>query len=211
MAGGRGGERLRAVGHTGSIDASPEWDPLFQGALASARLHGLAHEVLTGAEVNARFPGYRLPEQHRAVFQPDGGLIASERAVVAHITLAQAAGAMVRARERVLGWEAGASGEGVTVITERGRYEAGRLVLTAGAWMGEAGANARWPRRGGAAGAGLAAATSAGAVQHCPAFRCSIFRSRKAAITACRSMRCRASSSAVITIRENRASRDAAA
>ncbi len=122
---------------TGSVDASPEWDPLFQGALASARLHGLRHEVLTGAEVNARFPGYRLPERHRAVFQPDGGLIASERAVVAHIALAQANAAVVRAREKVLGWEAAGGGEGVTVTTSRGRYQAGRLVLTAGAWMGE--------------------------------------------------------------------------
>ncbi len=120
---------------TGSIDASPEWDPLFQGALASARLHDLEHEVLTGAEVNARFPGYRLPERHAAVFQPDGGLVASERAVVAHTELAQASGAVVHAREQVLGWQASGSGEGVTVTTGRGRYEAARLVLTAGAWM----------------------------------------------------------------------------
>jgi sarcosine oxidase len=120
---------------TGSIDASPEWDPLFQGALASAVEHGLRHEVLTGEAVNARFPGYRLPGSHRAVFQPDGGLIASERAIVTHVGLAQAAGAEIRARERVLGWEA--VGDGVRVTTERGVYEAGRLVLCAGAWMGE--------------------------------------------------------------------------
>ncbi len=122
---------------TGSVDASPESDPLFQGALESARLHGLKHEVLTGDAVNARFPGYRLPAAHRAVFQPDGGLVASERAVVAHIELAQARGAVVHAREPVLGWHANAGGDGVTVTTARGRYEASRLVLTAGAWMAE--------------------------------------------------------------------------
>ena len=69
------GERLLVT--TGSIDAGPEGDALFEGALASARLHGLPHEVLTGAQVNARFPGYRLPPGLRAVFQPDGGLIAN--------------------------------------------------------------------------------------------------------------------------------------
>ncbi len=120
---------------TGSVDSSSEWDPLFQGALASARLHDLPHEVLTGDEVNARFPGYRLPASHRAVFQPEGGLVASERAVVAHTELAQASGAVVHAREPVLGWQAAGSGEGVTVTTARGRYHASRLVLTAGAWM----------------------------------------------------------------------------
>ncbi len=120
---------------TGSIDASAEREALFQGALASARLHDLPHEVLTGEAVNARFPGYRLPASHRAVFQPEGGLVASERAVVAHIELAQASGAVVRAREPVLGWQAAGSGEGVTVTTGGGRYHASRLVLTAGAWM----------------------------------------------------------------------------
>jgi sarcosine oxidase len=122
---------------TGSIDASAEDDPLFQGALASARLHGLAHEVLTGAEVNERFPGYNLPPGLRAVFQPQGGLVASERAIVAHVGMAQALGADIRARERVLDWTADANGEGVAVVTDKGTYRAARLVLTAGAWAGE--------------------------------------------------------------------------
>jgi sarcosine oxidase len=135
-------EAERATGETllvttGSIDGGPEDDELFQGALASARLHNLAHEVLTGAEVNERFPGYRLPAATRAVLQPRGGLIASERAVVAHVRAAQAAGAEIRAREQVLGWEANPSGEGVVVRTDKGRHEAARLVITAGAWMGE--------------------------------------------------------------------------
>ena len=128
------GEELLVT--TGSIDAGPEDDPLFQGALASARLHGLAHEVLDGAAVNDRFPGYRLPHASRAVFQPQGGLIASERAIVAHVRAAQAAGAVIQARERVLDWEVKPSGT-VEVRTSKGTYEAGRLVLTAGAWMGE--------------------------------------------------------------------------
>jgi sarcosine oxidase len=122
---------------TGSVDASPEDDPLFNGALGAARAHDLPHEVLTGAEVNERFPGYRLPEGHRAVYQPEGGLVASERAIVAHVGLAQAHGADIRARERVLDWTADPGGEGVTVVTDKGRYRAARLVLTAGAWAGE--------------------------------------------------------------------------
>jgi sarcosine oxidase len=79
-----------------------------------------------------------------AVFQPDGGLVASERAIVTHCALAQAAGATLHARERVLGWDAHPGNEGVTVTTDRGRYTAGRLVLAAGAWMAEL---AGWPPR----------------------------------------------------------------
>jgi sarcosine oxidase len=122
---------------TGSIDAGREDGELFGGALASARLHELPHEVLTGAEVNARYPGYNLPSTLRAIFQPQGGLLASERAIVAHVNAAMSFGAEIHARERVLGWDAHPVGEGVVVTTDRGRYEAGRLVLTAGAWIGE--------------------------------------------------------------------------
>ena len=121
----------------GSIDGGIEDGPVFQGALDSARQHDLAHEVLTGTQVSARFPGYRLPAEFRAVLQPEGGYVMSEQAIVAHVLAAQAAGAEIHARERVLGWEARPGGEGVTVTTDRGRYEAGRLVLTAGAWMAD--------------------------------------------------------------------------
>jgi sarcosine oxidase len=122
---------------TGSIDASPKDDPLFQGALASARQHNLTHEILTGAQVNERFPGYNLPAAHRAIFQPQGGLIASERAIIAHVEMAQALGAAIHAREAVSSWEAGPAGEGVTVVTEKAAYHADKLILTAGAWIGE--------------------------------------------------------------------------
>jgi sarcosine oxidase len=128
------GEQLLVV--TGSIDAGPEGGGLFHGALTSARLHDLPHEILTGAAVNDRFPGYRLPAHIRAVFQPEGGFIGSERAIVAHVRAAQAAGADIRARERVLGWEAPGGGA-VEVTTDKGRYAAANLILTAGAWMGE--------------------------------------------------------------------------
>ncbi len=128
------GEQLLVT--TGSIDAGPDDSELFQGALSSARLHHLDHEVLTGAQITDRFSAYRLPATHRAVFQPDGGFIASERAIVAHVRAAQASGAEIHARERVLAWEPRGSG-GVSVITDKGRYTAARLVLTAGAWIGE--------------------------------------------------------------------------
>ena len=93
--------------------------------------------MLTGAEINDRFAGYRLPADFRAVFQAEGGLVASERAVVAHARAAQAHGADIRAREQVLEWSVGASGDGVVVKTDKGRYEAERLVIAAGAWMGD--------------------------------------------------------------------------
>jgi sarcosine oxidase len=122
---------------TGSIDASREGQQPFQGALESAQAHGIEHQILSGREVNARFPGYRLPDDFAALYQPQGGFIASERAIVAHVIAAQTLGADIRAREKLLHWKASPGGEGVVVTTAKGRYEAASLILTCGAWMGE--------------------------------------------------------------------------
>jgi sarcosine oxidase len=124
------GEQLLHI--TGSIDAGPADDRCFGGSLESCKLHDLPHEVLDGTEVNRRFPGYRLPASTMAVLQPDGGFLMSERCIVAHVVAAQALGAEIRARQRVLNWEP--RGDGVSVETDHGSYEADRLVVSAGAW-----------------------------------------------------------------------------
>lgn len=122
---------------TGSLDVSRESEQPFQGALKSARLHGLEHQILSGRDVNARFPGYSLPADLAALYQPQGGFVASERAIVAHVQAAQSLGAEIHAREPLLRWQASPGGEGVVVTTAQGRYQAAHLILTCGAWMGE--------------------------------------------------------------------------
>jgi sarcosine oxidase len=125
-------ERLLHI--TGSIDAGPEGGAVFEGALQSSQLHGLAHEVLDGAELHRRFPGYRLPKELRCLYQPEGGFLLPERCDIAHVDQALALGAEVHCREPVLEWGVGGGGGRVWVRTARGRYEAGRLVICAGPW-----------------------------------------------------------------------------
>ena len=129
----RAGERLLHV--TGALDAGPADDWVFQGSKTSCEEHGLPHEILTGAEVNRRFPGYRLPEDLMAVFQTDGGYLLPERCIVAHVEAAQEAGAEIRACEPVADWRS--NGRGVTVETSKSTYTADRLVITAGGWIGK--------------------------------------------------------------------------
>jgi sarcosine oxidase len=119
---------------TGTIDASAPDEIVFTGSLASCQQFDLAYEVLTSAELTERYPGYRLPSDYLALFQPRGGFLLPEKCITAHVQGALAAGADIRARERVLGWEP--LGDGVRVTTDRGAYEAERLILAAGAWMG---------------------------------------------------------------------------
>jgi hypothetical protein len=42
----------------------------FENALHAAQLHNLEHEILTGAEVNRRFPGYSFPDDYKVPTSP---------------------------------------------------------------------------------------------------------------------------------------------
>ena len=128
----RSGQDLLRI--TGGLDTGAQHSRVFAGSLRSCLDHGLPHEVLTGTEVNRRFPAYRLPESHRAVLQPDAGYLVPEACIDAHASLAVAGGARLQSGERVAGWQSG--GAGVIIHTDRGEYTAERLVLCAGPWTG---------------------------------------------------------------------------
>ena len=127
------GERLLVV--TGGLDVGPEGGTLVAGSVRSCHEHGIPHELLSASAVGRRFPGYRLARGMVSVYQADAGFVMAERSVVAHANGALAHGAEIHGRERVLDWKAGRGG--VRVRTDRGSYEAERLVLTAGAWSGK--------------------------------------------------------------------------
>jgi sarcosine oxidase len=124
------GERLVTV--TGGLDMGLPSGRVVSGSREACRTHGLTHEVMSGSEASQRFPAWRLPAEFEAVYQPEAGFLPADRAIIAHVALARRLGADVRENEAVRGWKA--AGGRVEVETERGRYEAGSLVLAAGAW-----------------------------------------------------------------------------
>ena len=127
------GETLLTV--TGGLDIGLPSGRVIRGAKAACRSIGLTHEVLRAGEVARRYPAWRLPAEFEAVYQPDAGFLPADRAIVAHATLARRLGADMRENEPVRSWKA--VGDRVEVETDRGRYEAGSLVLAAGAWTGK--------------------------------------------------------------------------
>ena len=118
---------------TGSIDMGPEDGEVFSGSLKSCIDNDLAHEVLDSAGLSQRFPGYRMPPETMALYQPQGGLLVPERCISAYLALAKARGAAIHFGERVLGWDILAD-ERVAVRTEARRYLAENLVICGGAW-----------------------------------------------------------------------------
>lgn len=125
------GEPLLHV--TGAIDAGPPGSRVFEGSRRSCELHGLPHEVLTSRELAERFPAYRLPPEHLAVLQPDGGFLVPERCIESHVRLAQRLGADIRTDTTVSAWEPDDAGAVVRAGAES--FRAPHLVLCAGAWM----------------------------------------------------------------------------
>jgi sarcosine oxidase len=124
------GQKLMTV--TGIAEIGRPDSTLVTGTLAASREHKLPHEVLTARELTHRYPAFRLPEDYVAVMQPDAGFVESDAGIRVHLRLAVAAGADIRTSESVVSVEQ--AGDRVRVRTERKTYEAGAVIIAAGAW-----------------------------------------------------------------------------
>lgn len=116
------------------ISGKPDGEAV-SGTRRAAAMHGLSLEDLSAAEAARRYPVFRLPPSHEAVFERQAGYLLVEECVRAQWEAARAAGAELHEQEPVLGWRA--DGSQVTVRTARGEYAADRLVVAAGAWAGK--------------------------------------------------------------------------
>jgi sarcosine oxidase len=97
-------------------------------ALASC---GVAHELLTGAQVVGRWPIAAEPDEP-VLFHPDGGITLADRAYAALLAAAVEAGAVVLDHRRVTAIEA--SPGSVRISTDGDEISARACVVAAGAW-----------------------------------------------------------------------------
>lgn len=132
---GLAGQRLKI--ETGLLEVGPRDGVVVPGVLSAARQHGLAVEELAVAEMESRWPGFRMPENQSpelaGVFEPRAGYLKVEECVAACLAEAQRHGAELLPNVEVHDWRAGAD---VLVRTAAGDFRANRLVITAGAWAG---------------------------------------------------------------------------
>ncbi len=119
---------------TGGLMIGPPTSRTVAGARRSAEQHGLAHEMLDAAEIQQRFPVLRPTPGTIALYEQKAGFLHPEASVAAHLRMASHFGAELQFNQPVLSWEAAPSGTRVHVTTEQGSYEAGRLIISPGAW-----------------------------------------------------------------------------
>lgn len=103
------------------------------GSIRSAREHNLPHEILDANEIRRRYPMFQISDDTIALFEEAAGLVYCERAVKAHLQVAERVGAELHFFESVIQWEVNTDGS-VTVKTAEGIYTAGQLVIAPGAW-----------------------------------------------------------------------------
>ncbi|HYI11116.1 MAG TPA: N-methyl-L-tryptophan oxidase [Thermoanaerobaculia bacterium] len=117
---------------TGGLMIGTPESETFAGSVASARAHGLPHEILDANEIRRRFPPFHVTPELVALYEPMAGFVDPERSILAHLRHAARLGAELRFEEPLLSWEA--SPAGVRVTTTRATYEAERLILATGPW-----------------------------------------------------------------------------
>lgn len=119
----------------GLILAGPPEGEAISGTRLAARLHDLAIEEVEPSVAEQRFHGFRFPEGFAVMFDVDAGFLFVEECQRAHAECAVARGATIHTEETVLQWIS--DGRRVHVQTDRARYEAAGLIVTAGAWTAE--------------------------------------------------------------------------
>lgn len=122
---------------TGGLAIGSADGKLVTGCMKSAAKYGLAHELLDAKEMQRRFPQFVLAEDEVAFYEEKAGFLRPEECIRQHLRCALNRGADLRFEEPVISWTASASGDGVTVTTEKQTYHARSLVISAGPWFAE--------------------------------------------------------------------------
>ncbi len=111
-------------------------DPFLSTVKGSSKKYNIPLINLTEGECDLKYPQFKLPPNFQRLEEPDAGFITPERSILLYVQQAGLNGATIRTKEKVLEWKREISG-GVTVVTNKGTYRAGKLIITAGPWAGK--------------------------------------------------------------------------
>ncbi len=113
---------------TGALMIGPADSEVVSGSLLSAREWDLEHEMLRPADVQRRFPRYRLGDDEIAVYDVAAGFVRPEKGVAAALACAQVLGAEIHTGVAVESTEPG-------MVRAGGKtWRARHVIVCAGAW-----------------------------------------------------------------------------
>lgn len=128
------GEELLKM--TGGLDMGPPDDPYVMQCIETMDALQFPYQTLTGKEVRAQLPQFRIPDNWMAVHQAGAGILAASRCVRTMAKQAARHGATVKDRTRVV--DIRPDGEGVVARLQGAEGEetvrAAQAIITAGPW-----------------------------------------------------------------------------
>ncbi|MCB1187217.1 N-methyl-L-tryptophan oxidase [bacterium] len=124
---------LPVLSRTGVLVIGPDDGRLASGSLASAREHGIPVDVMSPDEAMLRWSGLHIPQDHVAIFEPEGGVLQVEQVLHRLKLMAGSMGAKFMEGCGLVRWEAGPDGVKVRHEQKDPLIEAGWLVLATGA------------------------------------------------------------------------------
>ncbi|MET4621258.1 sarcosine oxidase [Arthrobacter sp. 2762] len=106
--------------------------PYLRSVLETAHTNGAAHQILGYEEMAERYPQHNLRADDSAVFDPNAGVLRTDRAVTAAIAAAQANGATVVNNTPVTGIRE--TRDGVVVTSGEQSWTFENLIVASGGW-----------------------------------------------------------------------------
>ena len=103
--------------------------------VSAAQRFNVEYRKLNADEISRDFQRFQLDGDEQGYFENEMGFLRPENCVAAQLKIAQKLGAKINCDERVT--EIRSQKESVEIITDKGIYRAGNVVLSAGPWVSE--------------------------------------------------------------------------
>jgi sarcosine oxidase len=120
---------------TGGLLLGDEEAAVIKGARGSAETHDIPYEWLDAKAIQKRFPAFRPTPDTVGVLEKEAGILFPEACITAFLQAAAQNGAAIHPNEQVL--RITPTQYGVEVTTNKSTYRAEKLIVSAGAWLGE--------------------------------------------------------------------------
>jgi sarcosine oxidase len=124
---------------TGGLYVGSQSGSIFPGSLRAAHQHRLDHSILSAQQISERYPALRIPGDFSGFYEDQAGFLVPGEAISSYTQSALRHGAVISQGEKILSWDT--RSDHVEVTTEKGSYRGDHLVITAGAWSGQAAQN----------------------------------------------------------------------
>lgn len=120
---------------TGGIILGSADSMVIAGAKLSAETHGVRYEYLHSKEISERFPALKPTEETVAVVEQNAGILYPEACIKANLKQAADNGATLLYNEVVTAIIP--KNNSVEIITDKGKYQSSKLIVSAGAWLND--------------------------------------------------------------------------